>query len=356
MVTHYQTITRDPGYESHSVLMPRVMYRQTPQSPAPPGPAALREVLAAIPGARRIAFAATAPGFKASATDVVAGGVTISADTNEISPGFFDALGIRIARGRALDQSDSPCQGHGCTVVVSEALARRLFGSADAVGREIRLGGETLRIAGVAADTAGRSRNQPDPPVVYLPWTEDGRAYQALVRFDGDTGQFAANAGRALRERFSGASVDVHTLRWPLDGWIDEIGGVGQLVAALGLASAGLAAMGVFGVVSFAVSRREREFGIRIALGATRAQIYATVLGTGARPIAAGLTAGAIVALVSAAAFARILAELQFTIAPFDPRLYVIAAVPLILIIAAALVIPARRAMSVDPLRALKCE
>lgn len=356
MVTHYQTITRDPGYVTHSVLMPRVTYRQAPQSPAPPDPAALREVLVLIPSTRGIAFAARAPGFTADATDVFADGVTVSVETNEISPGFFDALGLRIARGRALDRSDAPCHGHGCTVVMSDALARRLFPTGDAVGREVRLGAETLRIAGIAADTSAQVRGRPDPPIVYLPWTEDGRAYQALVRFDGDAGPFAANAARALRDRFSGASVDVHTLRWPLDGWIDEIGGVEQLVVALGLASAALAAMGVFGVVSFAVSRREREFGIRIALGATRAQIYTTVLRTGARPVAAGLAAGVGVALLSAAGFARILAQLQFTIAPFDPRLYVIAAVPLTLVIAAALIVPARRAMSVDPLRTLKAE
>ena len=308
MVTHYQTITRNPGYESHSVLMPRVTYRQTAQSPGPPGPAVLREVLAAIPGTRSIAFAATAPGFKSAATSLVADGVTISADTNEISPGFFDALGIRIERGRALDQSDAPCQGHGCTVVVSETLARRLSATGDAVGRDVRLGAETLRIVGVAADTSAQIRSRPDPPIVYLPWTEDGRPYQALVRFDGDTAPFAANAARALRDRFSGARVDAHTLRWPLDGWIDELGGVEQLVVALGLAAAVLAALGVFGVVSFAVSRREREFGIRIALGATRAQIYATVLRTGAWPVAAGLGAGTVVALLSAFGFARVLA------------------------------------------------
>jgi len=354
MITHYQTITRDPGYDAHAVLMPRVTYRQAPQSPPPPGPAALRDVLAAIPGARSMAFAATAPGFQAAAADVVGNGVTISAETNEISPGFFEALGIRIARGRALDRSDAPCQGHGCAVVVSEALARRVFATDDAVGREVRLGADALRIVGVAADTSAQVRSRPDPPLIYLPWTGDGRAYQALVRFDGDTGQFAENAARALRARFAGASVDVHTLRWPLDGWIDEIGGVEQLIVALGLASAVLAAMGVFGVVSFAVSRREREFGIRIALGAARAQIYATVLRTGARPIAAGLTAGGLVALLCAAGFARILAQMQFTVAPFDPRLYVLAAVPLILVIAAALVGPARRAVSIDPLRALK--
>jgi putative ABC transport system permease protein len=356
IVTHYQTITRDPGYESHAVLMPRVTYRQTPKSPAAPGPSAMREVLAAIPSTRGIAFAATAPGFEAATADAFADGVTVNVETNEISPGFFDVLDLPIARGRALDRSDAPCQGHGCAVVVSEALARRLFATGDAVGREVRLGAETLRIVGVAADTSAHVRGRPDPPVVYLPWTEDGRAYQALVRFDGDTARFAASAARALRDRFSGASVDVHTLRWPLDGWIDEIGGVGRLVVALGLASALLAAMGVFGVVSFAVSRREREFGIRIALGATRAQIYATVLRTGARPIAAGLTAGALLALLSAAGFARVLATVQFTIAPFDPRLYVIAGVPLILVIGAALIVPARRATSVDPLRALKYE
>src|SRR5207253_1414337 len=128
--------------------------------------------------------------------------------------------------------------------------------------------GVPLRIVGVAADTSAQTFGRPDPPAIYLPWTDDGRPYRPLVRFDGDATMFAARVAAALRERFPQAVVDTHTLRWPLDNWLDEIGGVEQLVVALGLAAAALAAMGVFGVVSFAVSRREREFGIRIALGA----------------------------------------------------------------------------------------
>jgi hypothetical protein len=273
-----------------------------------------------------------------------------------VSPGFFAALGLPVLRGRALGPADAPCRGAGCAVVVSNALAQRLFSAIDAVGQEMQAGGETLRIVGIAADTSAEGRSHPDRPAVYRPWTDDGRAYQALLRVDGNAGSAAAGAARALRERFPGAVVDVHTLRWPLEIWIAEVGGLEAPVVALGTASAILAALGVFGVLSFNVSRREREFGIRIALGATAAQIYGTVLRNGSRPVAAGLAAGAALTVLTAAGFSDILGKLQFAIAPFDPRVYALAAVSLTAAIALAMIVPARRATSVDPIRTLRNE
>jgi predicted permease len=356
LITHYETVTRDPGYASHQVLMPRVSYSQTAPATARPGSAVLREALQSVSGARAVAFAATAPGFAGDGADVAAHGVTIQADVNDVSPGFFQTVDIAMLRGRALGTADGPCRGGGCAVVVSNALASRLFPGTDALGEEMNAGGETLHIVGIAADTSVAARNQADRPALYRPWTDDGRPYQALVRVDGDVRAAAVEAARELRDRFPGAIVDVHTLRWPLEVWLAEVGGIEDLVVALGLAAALLAALGVFGVVSFTVSRREREFGIRIALGATSAQIYATVLRTASRPVAAGLAAGATAAMLAAAAFAGILARLQFTIAAFDPRLYVLAAVPLTVAAVLAMILPARRATAVDPMRALKYE
>jgi hypothetical protein len=340
--------------------MPRAFYRAAAgAAPAKaPDAKAMRDAIAPLPGTRAIAFAATAPGFGGSSVEVaIPDRPPLVVETNDVSPGFFSAIDLPIVRGRALDDRDGPCRAGGCSAVVSEALARRLFPAGDAVGGSLQTTtGTRLRIVGVAADTSAQTAGEPDRPALYRPWTPDGRAYQALVRFDGDPGTFAARVGAELRARFPQASVDTHTLRWPLDVWLDEMGRVEQLVVALGVAAAALAAMGVFGVVSFAVSRREREFGIRIALGATRAQIYAAVMSSGWRPVAAGFALGTGGALLTGVSFARVLAKVRFTVSPLAPGLYLCAALPLAIVIAAGLIVPARRAMSVDPIRTLKDE
>jgi ABC-type antimicrobial peptide transport system permease subunit len=184
----------------------------------------------------------------------------------------------------------------------------------------------------------------------------DGRPYQALVRFSGDGGRFARDVTDTLRARFPDALVDTHTLRWTIDLWLEEIGKIEGLVVALGVTATGLAVMGVFGVVSFAASRREHELGVRIALGARSRDIFATVIGVGIRPVAAGLLCGTALALMTAAGFARVLEKLKFAVSPSDPVTYASAAVLLVAVIVLALLVPARRAASVSPLTALKAE
>ena len=114
--------------------------------------------------------------------------------------------------------------------------------------------------------------------------------------------------------------------------------------------------MGVFGVVSFAVERRERELGIRIALGARAWNVYATVMRVGAAPVALGLICGAGLALLTAIGFGRVLSKLQFTISPTNPLVYAGAALLLVTVIVAGLLVPARRAASISPIAALRAE
>ena len=133
------------------------------------------------------------------------------------------------------------------------------------------------------------------------------------------------------------------------------MGKIEALVVALGVTATALAVMGVFGVVSFAVSRRTHELGVRIALGARPRDIYATVIGVGIRPVGAGLLCGAR-ALITAVAFGRVLQKLQFTVSPLSPATYTGAALVLVAVIVLALLVPARRAASVSPLTALKAE
>jgi predicted permease len=358
LVTHYRTVTREVGLETSHVLMPRVSYRASAGAPPRPGPAALAAILEGLPGARRVVFAAVAPVFGGSNVDlVVPDAAPLPVETNEVSPGFFEALDLPILFGRALDQRDLPCAHGACPVVVSQALARRLFPGAVAVGRTMRTAlGATFEIVGVAGDTSVNGGGEADRPRMYQPWLPDGRAYQALVRFSGSSDRFAGNAAAALRAKFPGAIVDTHTLRWPLEKWLDEIGKVEALVVALGVAAIALAVMGVFGVVSFAVSRRTHELGVRLALGARPRDIYTTVAGAGIRPAAAGLLCGIALGLGTAIAFARVLRKLEFAVSPFDPLVYAGAATLLALVILAALTVPARRAASVSPLTALKAE
>ena len=114
--------------------------------------------------------------------------------------------------------------------------------------------------------------------------------------------------------------------------------------------------MGVFGVVSFSVSRRRRELGVRLALGAARRDIYTAVMGGALAPAVAGLAGGVGLALLMGAIFARLLFELHFSVSPRDPVLYAAAGAVLAVIVTAALVVPARRAASINTLVALRDE
>ena len=357
LVTHYQTVNRQVGFETEHVLMPRVAQRGSSRA-LPPSPAMLLDTLSQLPRTHAIVFAQTSPVFGAAKTDIAAAdGTYRPVFANDVSPGFFAALDLPVVRGRALDERDQPCGRDACHIVVSESFARQILRTADPIGQRVTTkAGAIWAIVGMVRDTTVHLDTETDPPQAYLPWTPDGRPYQALVRFAGDPASYASAAGAALRQRFPGTHVDTHTLRWPLEYWVDEVGKVEALVVALGGAAVGLAAMGIFGIVSFAVARRRQELGVRVALGAGRRDIYATVIGTALRPVALGLACGVAIAIPAAMLFAGTLRKLRLGAAATDPMIYAGAGVMLLAIIGAALIVPARRAASIDPAVALKVE
>jgi predicted permease len=357
LATHLRMVNRQVGFETEQVLMPRVNYRRADATPRP-SPAVLAETLNRVPGTRAIAFAQTAPVFGATRIELADADATLPAvSANEVSPGFFAALDLPIVRGRPLDDGDAPCADSPCHVVVSQSFARQILKVEDPIGRIVHTkAGGTLEIVGVSRDTAVNDGNQPDAPLIYLPWTPDGRHYQPLVRFAGGADTYAPAVNAALRERFPGALVDVHTLRWPIEQWGEELARVEALVVALGGAAAVLAAIGVFGVVSFAVARRGHELGVRVALGAGRRDIYATVLAVALKPVTVGLVLGLALGVPAALLFARVLIDLGLGASARNPLIYVAAGATLVTIMLAALVAPARRAASIDPLAALRTE
>ncbi len=351
-----------PGYETRQVISAR-MYAQgnVPARGSRPGfNRALAQRLEALPGVQSVAFANQQPLAGAGLFDVqIPGQATRKVAMNRVSPGFFDTLGIPIVRGRAPREGDSPCGREACSVIVSEELAQRFWPGADPIGKELRNPrGYRYEVVGVARDVATQSVGRPDDPMIYLPWfPNDGPIYYSpLVRFTGDGAAMAHAVTGAIRAMSPELSIEARTIQSWMDEHLEMFRKLETLTALLGAMAVALAVMGIYGVVSFAISQRAKEIGIRIALGASKRDIYGAVLGAGARPIASGLLLGLSLALAGASALARGLQNAPFAMNTHDPFAFTAAAALLAAVALAAMLGPARLATLVDPIQALREE
>jgi predicted permease len=369
---HQRLLNTELGYETSRVLMPAVVLRGA--RPAGWSWAAyhrtLTERLDAIAGLEAVAYVRRLPlngntwgefmGDRRAPRPILqptTGTAARAALVNEVSPGFFDALGIQILRGRGLRDGDPPCGRVACPVVVSQALVRALLPSADPIGKTLRgPEGELYDIVGVARDTASESPWATDGPLVYQPWSPSARPYSLVVRFGGDAGATIGLVSRSLRDAFPGAIVEVMTIQSQIDRFVRGFVRTEAIVLILGGVALALAVIGIYGVVSFSVSRRTREMGIRMALGARTTDIWKTVIGSTARPVVAGLVVGLLVA-TAAGALGGLLVDRAPKTIPIDPRDPVAYAVVSLILAAAALgamIGPARRAAGGAPVDALR--
>jgi predicted permease len=277
---------------------------------------------------------------------------------NLVSPGYFAALGIPIVAGRPLDARD----GHGAppVAVVSRALARKLWGEESPLGRTLTISdaprpgelGPTFEVVGVTADVRIDSLTDPPGPRIYFSFAQRFHPRETLeVR----TAAAPAALAPALREAVGAAHPDVSIVDlMPLDEQVRrslfqrrmhaEIAG---LFGVLGLL---VAAVGLFGLLSYTVSQRTREIGIRMAVGAGRRDVLRLVLGQGMALVGIGLAVG----LAASLALTPLLARLLFGVTAADPLTFL--TVPLLLLAVAftACWLPARRAARLDPLVALR--
>jgi putative ABC transport system permease protein len=272
------------------------------------------------------------------------------AELNSVSADYFQTTGIRLVRGRTFTAQDGPDQPP--VAIVNERLAREL-GAGDPLGRRINLG-EWITIVGVVSDARRQSLAEAPKPSVYLPYQ------QFVLPF----------MGVMVRTELSAASVTavVRGVVQDLDGdlplgdtmtieqIIDEATGQPRFRTSILLAFAGLAvllaAVGVYGLMSFSVSQRTSEMGVRLALGATPWQVCSLVLRQGVMLAVAGVACGAVLALAGA----RLVTGLLFDTSATDPIIYTGLAALLLTIAALACYVPARRAMRVDPMRALRAD
>ena len=268
---------------------------------------------------------------------------------NTVSGNYFETLRIGFLRGHTLRNASE--------AVVSQAFAQQFWPGKDPLGETATLsGGTALVVAGVTRDLQTEHVGMRDGPILYR-WEGSGSSDDSLVvRFEGDSRDVAIQVREAVRRLDPDVSGVPKTLRNLMDENAERITSLVRMVGVLGLLALSLSALGIYGVIAFAVSRRTKELGIRMALGATRTIVMRSVFTVGFRPIAWGLAAGIVLALAVAQSLARFMRLTPVPIDARDPVTFTVVAILLGAVAILAMLKPALRAAGLDPVRALRDE
>ncbi len=273
---------------------------------------------------------------------------------------YFETMGIRVIEGRGLDERDTA--GGALTAVINQTMARVYYGNQSPIGRRINPEGgpgqpETYRtIVGVVEDVKNAALDKPAGTEAFFPGLQRnfaGRTIFIVARTSGDPRRLLGGIRTVVRQLDPALPLtQVRTMEEVLASAKSR---PRLLTTLLGLFSATalvLAVVGLYGVISYSVTRRTTEFGIRMAMGAGAGDLLGLVLGQGLRLALAGVIAGAVGAL----ALTRLIRGLLFGVSAFDPMTFAAMACILIAVTLLACVVPARRASKVDPLVALRYE
>ncbi|HKE24224.1 MAG TPA: ABC transporter permease [Bryobacteraceae bacterium] len=274
-----------------------------------------------------------------------------STNVRFVSPGYFRTLHIAIARGRDIEERD---RGRRVTVI-SAGLARKVWPDQDALGRKLDNGNnQPLEVIGITPDIRSANLDKDPVNIMYIPyWQRPQPVGSLLVRTAMEPTGMAAALRRLVWD--ADAEVPIREMRTLEQVMAESVAGRRFQVLLIGLfaaAALSLAAIGTYGVVAYAVGRRRAEMGIRMALGANREDVLRLVLLQGMAPVAVGLAAGALGAL----ALGKYVASMLFDVSPRDPLAFAAAAAVLLAVSVAACLLPARRAMQVNPIEALRFE
>ncbi len=314
-----------------------------------------------IPGVDAVAATSVFPFSGASANVPVefpgrgsdAPGERPGADFVTVTPGYFRLMSILVLRGRDFETSDRADAAF--VAVVNRAMADRYFPNQDPIGQYVRvLGPKPRMIVGIVGDTRQRALHSNPGPEVYIPHTQFPAGQMFLVvRASGDE----ALVTRQLRTEIRSLDRDlpiasIRTAEDVLDETLSSRRFSLILMTLFAATALGLAAIGVFGVVSFAVSQRTKEIGIRMALGATASNVLRRAVSQGMLPVAVGMLLG----LIAARALTGMLTAMLFGVDPADPLTLVGVVTALLVTALAAAWIPARKAARVDPIVALRYE
>ena len=319
---------------------------------------AMLERVRAIPGVTHASVAKDAPlrGAAGEEQAVTLPGRTGSDAERAVhllptAPGWLATMGVALRAGRDLREPDDSVGGG---VVVSEGFARQLWPGRSAIGEELLLGEDRLRVVGVAADTRWTRLDSAATPMVYISSGIMRRRIVTIVaRTTGDPAAMVPALRAAIREVTPDQSFQhIGPMRDALADATAAPRFLTLLVAGFGALALLLAALGVYGVVSYVVGQRTRDIGVRVALGARARDVATWALGMGMTPVAVGIGAG----LVASLALARAIRAHLFEVSPTDPLVFAGVAVVVVAVSLAATALPARRAMRIDPVDALRRE
>ena len=268
------------------------------------------------------------------------------------TPGFLEALGISLIRGRYIDARDD---ANGAPVVlISRELARRHFGEADPIGHQLQLGGVPHTIVGVTGDATYEGVGMPTAPVIYVPYAQSPFAgVQLAIRTTLSPPALGASLREALRHvdpelplqppRTLESLIAESVVRPRFNTW---------LLSTFGGLALVLASIGIYSVIAFAVTQRRAEIGIRLALGAPARSVVSKILRGGMLPVLVGLGVGFAAALVGV----RLISGLLYGVPPTDSVTFVLVAIVLLATAFLAGFLPARRAARIDPVIAMRGE
>jgi predicted permease len=353
----------NPGFNSHNVLIASYDLFTAGYSDAS-GAEFDRQLvtkLEALPGIQSVALASRVPlGFGGGSTSVKPEGYVIPANVSMetqvaiITPNYFKTMQIPIVKGRDFTLQDTKTSQR--VVIVSETFVERYWPHQEAVGKQLNsdLTNEWFTVVGVARNSKVNGLNEKPTPFVYLPLYQVYRATMIInARVTGDPLAFGKTVEKTIHELNADLVVfDVTTLELR-----EQIASFGQRVAgtfvgAFGLLALVLAAVGIYGVTAYTTRQRTHEIGIRMALGASREDILRLVLGHGLRLTLAGVGLGLAVSF----ALTRYLGSLLLGVTSTDALTFSSVAILLCAVALFACFIPARRAMRVDPMVALRYE
>jgi predicted permease len=327
------------------------------------GPAAIGRLLErvrALPGVRAASASSMVPltfgGWNSTGADVE--GYAFRPDEmraipfSEVGPDYFEAIGTPVVRGRGIVAQDQP--GSPPVAVVNEAFARRYWAGQDPIGKHITVNERERAVVGVVRDAKYVRLDEPPPPIFYLPILQSySSSFTLQVRTAGDPRALQQLLRRAFEDLDPNLPLtDVRTLAESMGAatFIQRIGA--WSLATFGLHALLLAALGIFGVLWISVSRRTREMGVRLAVGASRRDVLRLVIGDAMRIAGIGLGVG----IVLAAGAGRLLRSQIFGVSPLDPVTFVGVTALLAAVALLAAWLPARRAAKVDPVIALQAE
>ncbi|HEU4629241.1 MAG TPA: ABC transporter permease [Gemmatimonadaceae bacterium] len=324
----------------------------------------LVERLNELPGAAGASLSSGLPGTGVGMGPLAVEGKTYTADTDYpraanmvVTPGFFDVFGLPVTRGRALDVRDEP--GTEPVAVVNARFARELLGG-EPLGRRVRLGdahskAPWVTVVGVVPDVHSGLSQNPRPPMLYLPLAQHHQNFLSIAVHA--RGADPMTLTTPVRDAVAALDRDiplywVYSMREALarPTWFYRV--FGTIFMIFGVVALFLAAVGLYAVMAFAVGRRTREFGIRMALGAQGRDVVRLILRQGAVQLGVGMVAG----LALAAAVAQLLRIILFDVQPRDPGIF--ASVVAVLAVSGLLacLLPAWRATRVPPQTALRVE